>query len=280
MDYVDFQYAEEILMKESEWDNFKRELLMSRAKMGIPSRPLKIDKPKNQEPHTGHKTKRFALGAGRGNQSREFLRLDYRFTLHDFFDADQGHNPNASIEMGNLELRVYTDYQKRDSNKISLEEFSLFRVTSLSPYQEYFSTWSWKIDIGYRTFRTLEKSSSCELCHGPYGLLGVGMSFEWGDFLLSTLIVGETQISKDLSRRGFLAGLGPEAMLLWNSLKGLKIGATIDYKKFWPNAESTNDPRLKVGPKIRQTFNDWALGLEGDFSSYEDQFQLVYYHYL
>lgn len=211
LDYLDFEYAEQILLKDSEEVKIKNKFLIERAQLGVKSKPLKVPSPNEEMPHLGHKTRRIALGAGTSSKSDIFTKFEYRFAMHDLMDLTTGQNPNATMEMGNFQFRYdLEDKFRGNSSSFRLDEFSLAQVYALTPMETYFSDMSWRANFGARTI----KDGGCNSCFAPTGQVAAGITLKSGSVIAYLMGATEFDFNKRLSHRGYRLAIGPEAKLL------------------------------------------------------------------
>jgi hypothetical protein len=212
MDFLDYKFAEEILIHDSTPSQWKRKFLIARSKIDVKSKEVKLPFPEREQPQLGHKSRRIAIGGGKTGQNDDFGLIEYRFTLHDLLDNPIGHNQNAWMEMGNFKFRYYPKVtRKGNTSMFRFDDFSLLQVVSLSPIEEYFSTMTWSARIGSK----IVKDKACDFCFTPVARVGGGFSqdFKWLVYYL--LVSTEVEISKDISRRGYRMGTGPDGGIVF-----------------------------------------------------------------
>ncbi|MBI4386332.1 MAG: DUF4105 domain-containing protein [Elusimicrobia bacterium] len=93
-------------------------------------------------PDRGHPTARIGLGAGATRDST-FEEISWRGALHDLLDPSEGYTEGHHLEMGHLRLRY-----DRKSDHAYLQELVLFRMLSLSPWDDWIRRPTWNIDTG------------------------------------------------------------------------------------------------------------------------------------
>ncbi len=207
MDFLDYKFAEEILMNNSTPSQWKRKFLIARSKLGIKSEELKMPFPTKEQPQLGHKSRRIAIGGGSAGLNDDFALIEYRFTLHDLLDNPTGHNKDAWMEMGNFKFRFHPEVKRRgNSSMFRFDEFSLFHVVSLSPLEEYFSTMTWTARVGSKII----KDRSCDFCFAPMMRVGGGFSQDFNWLVYYFMISTEAEIAKEISHRGYRLGTGPD----------------------------------------------------------------------
>ncbi|MCO4792254.1 MAG: DUF4105 domain-containing protein [Bacteriovoracaceae bacterium] len=207
MDFLDYKYAEEILMNNSTPSAWKRKFLIARSKISIKSKEVQIPFPTKEQPQLGHRSRRIAIGGGKASESDAFGLFEYRFTLHDLLDNPIGHNKDAWMEMGNFKFRYHPKVEsKGDSSMFRLDDFSLFHVLSLSPLQEYFSTMTWTARLGAKTI----KDEGCSYCFTPMMRIGGGLSQDFNWLVYYVLLSTEAEAWKNIGDKGYRFGAGPE----------------------------------------------------------------------
>lgn len=127
-------------------------------------------------PESGHRTRRVSIGGGgsvvgeSGVDPSGFAVLGFRPTYHDFLDPPAGYLPGAELEILDTELRV-------DDGVLKLERLDIANVFSLSPRNEFFPNWSWRVrgaierqlqpDARVRSTRLLEGGGGVAVGEGP-----------------------------------------------------------------------------------------------------------------
>jgi len=211
MDFLDYKYSEEILMNNSTPSTWKRKFLIARSKLGIKSEKVDMPFPTKEQPQIGHKSRRIAIGAGSAGLNDDFALLEYRFTLHDLLDNPTGHNKDAWMEMGNFKFRYHPEVERRgNSSMFRFDEFSLFHVVSLSPIEQYFSTMTWTARVGSK----IVKDRGCDFCFTPMMRVGAGLSQDFDWLVYYFMISTEAEVAKDISRRGYRLGSGPDGGII------------------------------------------------------------------
>lgn len=211
MDFLDYKYSEEILMNNSTPSTWKRKFLIARSKLGLKSEKIDMPFPTKEQPQIGHKSRRIAIGAGSAGLNDDFALVEYRFTLHDLLDNPTGHNKDAWMEMGNFKFRYHPEVERRgNSSMFRFDEFSLFHVVSLSPLEQYFSTMTWTARVGSK----IVKDRGCDFCFTPMMRVGAGLSQDFDWLVYYFMISTEAEVAKDISRRGYRLGSGPDGGII------------------------------------------------------------------
>ncbi|TNF03009.1 MAG: DUF4105 domain-containing protein [Deltaproteobacteria bacterium] len=211
MDFLDYKYAEEILMNNSTPSQWKRKFLIARSKVPLKSKEVVMPFPAKEQPQLGHRSRRVAIGGGSAGLNDDFALIEYRFTLHDLLDNPTGHNKDAWMEMGNFKFRYHPKVERRgNSSMLRFDDFSLFHVLSLSPIEPYFSTMTWTARIGARVV----KDKGCDFCFVPLMKIGSGYSQDFKWLVYYFMVATEAEVSKDISSKGYRLGVGPDGGII------------------------------------------------------------------
>ncbi|MBK24218.1 MAG: hypothetical protein CME70_09485 [Halobacteriovorax sp.] len=258
LDFIDFEYAEQVLMKESNEVKVKNKFLIERAKLGIKSEELKVPTPEDEMPHLGHKARRVTLGAGTSSKSDVFSKLEYRFAMHDLLDLSTGQNPNATMEMAHLQFRYnLEDKFRNNSSSFRVDEVSIAQVYALTPMEKYFSDLSWRANFGGRTI----KDGGCNDCFAPTAQVGAGATYKMGPVLAYLMGATEFDFNKRISHRGFRLAVGPEIKFLLRLGKTLSWDLSGDWKKNY--FVESNKSSYSYSSEIRfHTFQNLNFGLK------------------
>jgi len=175
-----------------------REIRTARSHLDIISAPVVPPEPE-VKPDQGHASSRYILAAGR-RATQNFQELQVRATYHDLLDAEAGYIRGAQIDFFNTTLRHYEGAATR------LERFTPVDILSLSPRDDFFQPWSWKVAGGW------ERVS---VAHGNEPLVGVlegGMGGAWsGAHALSYLLLDASTRVNSALVRGYAYGMGGSA---------------------------------------------------------------------
>jgi hypothetical protein len=183
-----------------------RELLVARSAIDAPPQTPVIAAPPTR-PDQGHGSSRAALGAGR-QAGRSFVELSARATYHDIMDLDEGFVRGAQIEFFSFAARQY-------SGSTRLERFIPVDIVSLSPRDEFFQPWSWKIGGGWR--RMLVRNGSEPLVATLDGGVGGAWSALAGRLLAYALLDAGVRVHGSLAE-GYGAGGGGHIGALFDAL--------------------------------------------------------------
>ncbi len=116
-----------------------RKLLVKRSKLpDINTEPLT----QPLSPEQGHANFRIGLGIGYDGK-RNYRSLSLRPAYHDLLDPKAGYITGTQINFLNLALHNY-------EQNIKLESLQLIDIISISPYDSFFKSWSWKLNTGWK----------------------------------------------------------------------------------------------------------------------------------
>ena len=274
IDFIDFKYAEEILMKDSEISNWKRELLIARSKVNHKSNNLLIKFPEKEQPQNGHPSRRLAIGYGSDEFKNNIINIEYRATLHDLLDSNIGHNKDSLLEMGHIKLNYFPKNKvKNNSKSLELDYASLFHIISLSPYQEYISKLSWKAQLGFRKLH----DDQCRNCDSPFAEFGAGLSYRFMGIIFYAMMKTEIEISSDFLGRGYRVGLGPESTIVSHLGEYFSILLSGEYMLKYARQEEWIS---KFSAKIRMRYSS-NKSIELDYTKYQSHWKILskYYFY-
>ena len=180
MDLIDVQLARETVKSRTEMDQkgaeTQQSLLERRAGYDVQTEEPHYPAPLDQMPQLAHGSQRLGLGSGYDHQRGYFHSLSFRLALHDLVDRGAGFPDGSEIEFLPARLRYYIE-----SPKLSLEEFSLIRVKSITPLGRFSHSMSWLVDAGSRR----NHDRGCDNCYT--GLFRVGGGYALQPFPSLTL---------------------------------------------------------------------------------------------
>lgn len=138
LEILQYKYYKQKLSKDEYLKSFLS-ALVARSKLGTYYADSVIPIPK--PPEEGHFSSRFSLGVGiRGDDI--FQEVRFRPAYHDLTDPDDGYLEGSQIVFADTALRYYTD------GRIRLETLDLLDIVSISPRNNFFKPFSWKIKTG------------------------------------------------------------------------------------------------------------------------------------
>jgi len=211
LDIADSRYANDLTkpneLKDPHGERLKQALLERRAAMPEESEDLSILPPFDKMPHVGHGSRRVVLGVGYSSARSYYDTVGFRLALHDLADPTDGYPETAAIEFLPTRLRYYVK-----QSRPSLEDFSLIRVTSLTPVTRFDHSWSWTVRAGAERVR----DSACRDCLAAVGEFGAGWSFHLFTNRALFFLLADAELLAP-ARGGFWnalrAGIGPSGGL-------------------------------------------------------------------
>jgi hypothetical protein len=97
--------------------------------------------PRPALPERGHRTGLVALGGGL-EEARAFADAEWRVSYHDLLDPPAGYPAGASLNMARVVLRA------TEGGTLQLQRVDVLEITSLAPRDEFFHSWSWRVNAG------------------------------------------------------------------------------------------------------------------------------------
>ncbi len=241
-DYVNYQRA--IGAKDvPEQGEAERELLLARSRIDVDAPVPPVSVPEVR-PDQGHASSRIGLGAGR-RAGQNFQELQARAAYHDILDPTGGYVRGAQIEFFDLRVRHY------ESSSARVEKFTLVDILSLSPRDDFFHPWSWKIAGGWQ--RMFAADGSEPLAFGVDGGTGGAWSSAGGSILAYLLLDGSARINGSLDG-GYALGVGAS------------LGALFDAGPGWRLHGYARELRYFLG----QLDTPWEFGLQQGLSITRD----------
>jgi len=141
--------------------------LRSKLKSAGPARPF--DYSYLPKPHLSHGSGRLTVGFGAGNDDKSFEEFSIRGSLHDLEDDPYGYISGSGLEMFTLKLRAENQREKG-----YVEDFGLFDITSLAPWDPWIWPISWRVRLGGGVARDIVSDPEDNLSAGVEG--GAGAS--------------------------------------------------------------------------------------------------------
>lgn len=169
------------------------EILQNRAKLGVKSRK-KIDEPGS--PDEGHNITRIKAGVGVENFKDFYTELGFKLGFHDLDDIDRGFIPNSQLSVLDVNIRWNTG-----TNKVTVPDAALLRLSSFNPISRMTKSISWKIEAAGEE-RDYQKGSFFT----PYIRGGVGVSFASGGF--SSWMMADIDLAFSEGYNPYWTGLG------------------------------------------------------------------------
>lgn len=142
IDFTDYKYPTQMhLSKDNPIQDFKREALIARSQIEVTSQS--IEKFQVEEFDSGHKARKFGLGARGGD--RTGMEFRHRFALHDILEPQGDVYSLFSLEMGKTRF-----FLERETNKFIFEELEVAHVEALRPINFLEKRISWNFDFGLK----------------------------------------------------------------------------------------------------------------------------------
>jgi len=298
LDFFDYKNPNITNLEFQSLQKDRNNLLLKRAKILSVSPDLKITAPIQNRPDVGHESGRigFRLGSSVQTQSVSnnsqslntsksivnYQELQIRFALHDLLDSSWSYPPGANIEFMNFRFR---HWQKSAlsllNNKTQLEEFTLFRLISLFPRDEFHQSPSWNFSVTSKRVYDIH----CDSCYAGGVEGGIGETWNIFDDRISlfTFLNSHLLYSEHFNESHWLWSLGPQAGVLfrWDEFSMKLI---LDTKWF---LEQGLDKSQKLGSfpsqeiELRHNFSknwSWGVSARNEKSTKNYEFQL--YHFM
>lgn len=173
MDLIDVELARDTVKSRADMDQQgalrQQALLERRAGYDVQTEEPHYPAPEDQMPQRAHGSQRLGLGSGYDHQRGYFHSLSFRLALHDLADKGSGFPDGSEIEFLPARLRYYIE-----SPKLSLEEFSVIRVKSITPLGRFNHNMSWLVDAGSKR----NHDSGCDNCYTALFKVGGGYAVQ------------------------------------------------------------------------------------------------------
>ncbi len=121
----------------------ERKVLLTRSRLGIASPKLEIPAPTKRPDH-GHGSQRLGLHRGVIDEDA-YTELEWRMAYHDLLDPSDGFLANNSIQFARLSAR-----HDSVTRQTKLHSLQLLEITTLQPWDELFSAFSWHVQTGWQ----------------------------------------------------------------------------------------------------------------------------------
>jgi hypothetical protein len=216
-DVVDVGEPEALLKNDARVARQKQRLLERRAEIAVASDPAPVPVPYDKMPQAGHATSRLGIGTGYAPKlGGDFAELRYRLALHDLTDPPDGYPETSQLEFLPARLRVYPK-----DRRVELEELSILRIFSLSPWTRFERKLSWALDTGAARVR----DAGCPDCLAALASMAAGATITLaGDdahpdtLTLFALAEAGVEYAGRMSGAGtsdWRPGVGPRAGMRW-----------------------------------------------------------------
>lgn len=235
-EYIQYRYAKKDITKE-EYTKLFLNVLKERSALG----QVALTEPEAPvEPEEGHGPARLSLAAG-AKAGDAFLSVALRPANHSLTDPDAGYLPGASITFMEAEARYYLDQRK-----LAIHEFTLVRIDSVSPRDEFFKPISWSVkaviereETAEREHRTVFKTTG-----------GPGLSYAFsGNGLAYGFIEPAVKIGSGLDD-GYSLGIGSRIGILKPLTSNWKAQLELMAASFGPG-----DSHTTISAALNQTFS-------------------------
>lgn len=262
LDLADSRFARELVKDEATRDRdaaeYKQDLLVRRAEEATVSEDFTLAPPFRRMPHLAHGSRRVSLGSGWSSAGGYYHALSGRLALHDLGDPPRGFPETAQIEFVPFSVRYHAERPR-----LTLEDVSLVRVLSLSPWDRFAQGLSFKIDVGADRVR----DGGCSDCLAGQVNLAGGLAtslFEDGVMaytLAAGHLAGLAPLRGGIADLPLRAGVGP--------LGGLRLRLHDDLvahgEAQWLYLPAQSPDRTwSVKASLRyQYVRDFAFGIDG-----------------
>ena len=266
-DYIKYQTLSE-WTKESHDMNRWQQFVSQKSKLKYKKNSQFIQ-PFSESPDKAHKTSRVGFGLG-WKDGEMFEEISLRAGYHDLLDSSAGYPLNSQLELFALKLRY-----SQSNSKVSISEFDLFDVVSLSPYHPLFFKPSWKLKLGMRTF-DFNDCNDCYLFQLNYGM---GLAAESHMFSREVYFAFlETDMNySEVFERDFRLGAGTTIGVLAEITKEWKVMASGTYLKYFAGDESEG-----INFSLKQRFilnKNNALGLDYNCKGNTEEVLISHHYY-
>lgn len=275
IDLVEVRFARDINKQREAMDQrgiaVEQALLERRASLDVDSEELKIPLPERGIPHLGHDSIRLGMGSGYERWGGAYHTLSARLALHDLADPARGYPDGAEISFFAFSGRYYLEHPK-----VTLEDFSLVRVQSLTPLSRFDRSLSWMVDAGAK--RTADRG--CNGCTSAFATVGGGVTLEPFGRALTFFAMAKAELGLPIDSGYWDVlrfGIGPYG--------GLRLQPSDDVRALFTGSWSYlpgQSPRgiYEVRGVLRAQYTrDFALGIEGRLLDRSASAQAVSYIY-
>lgn len=200
-------------------------------------------------PEAAHGTGRVGLGFG-ADRHTTFEEFSVRPALHDIEEDPTGFVKGSELEMFSLKIR-----HNNDRSETYLENFTFIDILSLTPYDPWAKSPTWRVRAEIKPAKDLEKDPE-EALHGTVNG-GTGITF--GPFSAMVEMDGAVGSVFD---DGYRAGAGGSARLLFVYWKGWVTHAMASAMRY-PTGHVDNVVRFRLAQTI-PVGKDWTLRLSGE----------------
>lgn len=258
-DLVDVQHTKAMLKEDDPYvARLKQRLLERRAEIAIVSDSPAARPPLDKLPTAGHSTARLRLGTGYSQQlGGDFLEIGHRLALHDLGDPPDGYPETSQIEFLPFRVRAYPKQKS-----LELEDLSLVRIMSLSPWQRFWHPMSWAVRAGAGRVR----DDGCQDCVAGVVEVAGGFTTALGaDDTLAMFLMGNVGLQYAAGMHGlrdsdWRPGVGPIGGVRWRL--GHSLVWLTDARWSWLPLAAPQSTWLGETSLRWQIARDVALGAE------------------
>ena len=223
-------------------------------------------------PESAHKTGRLGVSGGVTKNS-SFEEFSVRSALQDLEGDDTGFVFGSLLEMAQLKIR----YDNR-FGKLNLEDFTLFNVKSLAPWDRWIHHPSWGGRMGFSTAHDVNRSPERSLFFGLDGNTGLTVRIPFlRKGLLYAFAVADSGVGEPFDKHYRIGG-GLSSGLLFNPLPAWRVhlsGTRLRYGV--GNVGTTRKVRLIQAVQVAQQI-EMRLQLERQNSYQEGMLSFNYYY--
>jgi hypothetical protein len=253
-DVIDVREAKAVLKgDDARVNRVKQRLLERRAEIALASDTEPVPVPFDKMPHVGHATSRVGWGPGYSKElGGDFFELRYRLALHDLADPPDGYPETSEVDFLPTRLRFYPK-----ARSLELEELSILRLVSLSPWAHFQHPLSWAFNAGAARMR----DEGCPDCLAGGADVAGGMTIGFGSedtlafYALADLALQYAPGLHGLRNSDWRPGAGPLGGARWRLTHALVW--TADARWAWLPYSAPNmtwlvetSARLQLGPNV------------------------------
>lgn len=195
----------------------------------------------SNRPDLGHEPQKLTLFA-RTEESHTLIGLEFKEGYHDLMSRDEGYDPFSQFDFLTGSL-VYDKWL----NRVSYDQLTGVNLTSLHTYTFYDPQFSWTAKIAADRIYDL----NCDLCHKVNANAYLGPTLRPNSNVALSLMTGVFGELSSHLERGYRAGIGFQAMALYQLTSKIKIGL-FDELRFDATKKITKDYYNQLG--FKQTY--------------------------
>ncbi len=168
----------------------------------------------SNRPDLGHEPQKLSLFT-RTEESHTLFGLEFKEGYHDLMSRDEGYDPFSQFDF----LTGTLVYDK-SLDRVSYDQLTGVNLTSLHTYTFYDPQFSWTAKIAADRIYDL----NCDLCHKINGRAYLGPTLRPNQALAISFMTGVFGELSPHFEKGYRAGIGFEASLLYQLSSAIKIG--------------------------------------------------------